>query len=265
MSPSLGLDHVYLRVHDPDAVLALFHLQLGLPVSWPLRDEPFARYAWVNAGNVQIELWQARSDSDLPPATALPLVAGLALWPSEVHASRDALALQGVRCKEPRAWRTEGAGGDELNFTNCLVLDATGPACQVFFCEWHPDAPIAPWPKGETTPCRRERLAKELAGADNGGVGIEGLCAIHMQTPDVARSARVWNAITGAVGIAAPGVALVLTPGHELEVTALVMRVRDLPAARARLEQQRLRTEHSDGVLWLDEKQAFGLRIGLAG
>lgn len=263
MSPSLGLDHVYVRVHDLDAVLALFHHQLGLPVSWPVRDEPFARYAWVNAGNVQLELWQARSNADLPPTTALPVIAGLALWPSDVHASRAALELQGVRCKEPRAWRTPGAEGDELNFTNCLVLDATGPACQVFFCQWDPGAPIAPWPKAETTATRRERLANELAHGGMCAVGIQGLCAIHMRTPDVARSAGVWGAIAGAPGIAAQDVALVLEPGNELRVTALVLRVRDLPAAQARLDQLRLRTEQRNGVLWLDREQTFGLRIGL--
>ena len=263
MVPSLGLDHIYLRVHDLDAVLALFQLRLGLPVSWPVRDEPFARYAWVNGGNVQIEIWQARSNEDLPPGTRLPLAAGLALWPADVHESRRALEVKGVSCKESRPWRTLGAGGDELNFTNCLVLDATGPVCQVFFCEWGPNAPIAPWPKGETTAQRRQRLAKELTQTAGNTIGIETLCAIHLQTPDPADSVRVWNAITGVSGTVAPGVALVLETGRELQVTALVFGVRDIHAASGALEQLALRSERHGDALWLDQEQTFGMRIGL--
>ena len=97
---------MYLRVHDLDALLELFQLKLGLPLTWPAREESFARYVWVNAGNVQLELWQARSDDDLPFGTLLPFVAGLGLCPGEVQASRAQLVLAGVTCKEPKAWCT---------------------------------------------------------------------------------------------------------------------------------------------------------------
>ena len=42
----------------------------------------------------------------------------------------------------------DAVGTLALNFTNCLVIDASSPVGQVFFCEWHPRAPIAPWPRG---------------------------------------------------------------------------------------------------------------------
>lgn len=265
MTPSLGLDHVYLRVNDLDVALAFFERLLGLPLTWPVRDEPFARYAWVNAGNVQLELWQARSDHDLPPGTPLPCVAGLALWPEDVHASRKALQAAGIACKEPRAWRTVGSGGEALNFTNCLVLDASAPACQVFFCQWAADAPIAPWPKGESTAHRRDRLARELAEEDGGAIGIVGLRAIHMQSPDPAETARVWSAITGSPGVTAPGVALMLEAGAELRIEALVFGVRNLLQAETVLNRHGISGERRQDVLWLDTDQTLGLRLALAG
>ncbi|WP_259372090.1 VOC family protein [Caldimonas mangrovi] len=264
MPASQGLDHIYLRVDDLDAQLRFFHQQLGLPLSWPARDEAFARYAWVNAGNVQLELWQARSNDDLAPTTVLPCVAGLALWPHDVQASREQLVAAGVACKEPRAWRTPGADGAEaLNFTNCLIADASGPACQVFFCEWGPHAPIVPWPKGQPTAERRQHMAAALAQCGGGAVGLVGLRAVHLESPDPDRSARVWHTITGAAESAAPGVALRITRGPELRVAALVFGVRDLARAGAALARLGVGTEHDPGTLWINANTPRGLRLGL--
>lgn len=264
MTPSLGLDHIYLRVNDLDETLAFFQRVLGLPLSWPMREEPFARYAWVNAGNVQLELWQASSNHDLPPGTPLPCVAGLALWPEDVYASQRALQAAGFCCKEPRVWRTVGASGEALNFTNCLVLDASAPVCQVFFCQWALGAPIAPWPKGESNAQRRVRLAIELAEAGRGAIGIVGLREIHMRSPDPCQTSRVWSAITGAPSVAAPGVALVLEAGAELRIEALVFGILNLPQAEAVLHRHGISGEYRKGVLWLATDQTLGLRLALS-
>ena len=264
MPPSLGLDHVYLRVQDLDAHLAFFRDGLGLPLSWPVRDEAFARYAWVNAGNVQLELWQARSNDDLPSDTALPCVAGVALWPQDVPQARRTLEGLGVACKEPKTWRTPATGGVLAdNFTNCLVTDASSPACQVFFCQWSSYAPIAPWPKGESTASRRERCAAELA-ASGGAVGVVGLHTIHMESIDPDATARVWTCLTGEHRRAAPGIALSISRGPETRIAALVFRVRDLPAAASALKEQGTRTRREAAALWIDEGATSGLRIGLS-
>ena len=264
MSASQGLDHIYLRVDDLDALLGLLHRQLNLPLSWPTRDEAFARYAWVNAGNVHLELWQARSNHDLPPGTPLPCIAGLALWPHDVHTSRDQLVAAGVACKEPRIWRTIGPDGAEArNFTNCLITDASGPACQVFFCEWDPYAPIAPWPKGESTAERRRHMAAALAQCKGGVIGFVGLREVHLESPDPAQSAHVWRAITGSAESAAPEVALLIERGSELRVTALVFGVRNLGEADVALVSLGVRTNRNRDVLWMDESCTWGLRLGL--
>ncbi|HEY8361022.1 MAG TPA: VOC family protein [Ramlibacter sp.] len=266
MPASLGLDHVYLRVADLDVQLGLFHEVLGLPLSWPVRAEPFARYAWVNAGNVQLELWQAQSDDDLPRGTTLPCIAGLALWPQDVHESRDSLARAGIACKEPRTWSTAAGDGHlAANFTNCLVTGASSPACQVFFCQWDSHAPITPWPRGESAADRRERLAAALAEAGGGTVGLTGLRAIHMESPDPADTARVWMALTGEPDAAAPGVALQLSNAAQTRIVALVFGVRHLPHAETSLRSRGLETAREEGVLWIDPAAASGLRIGFVG
>lgn len=264
MYPSLGLDHVYLRVQHLNPLLAFFQDCLGLPLSWPVRDEAFARYAWVNAGNVQLELWQARSNEDLPFETKLPCIAGIALWPLNVHQARQSLEGLGVACKDPKTLRTISQDGELAdNFTNCLVTDASSPACQVFFCQWNPHAPITPWPKGESTASRRERFAKELA-ATGGTIGVLGLQMIHMQAIDPDATARVWVCLTGEHGYVAPDIALSISKGSKIRITALVFCVCDLSAAASALKSQGTSTIVDGNILWIDERSTHGLRVGLS-
>lgn len=264
MPPSLGLDHIDLRVRDLDAVATFFTGTLGLPVSWPVRDEAFARYAWVNAGNVQLELWQARSNNDLPTETMLPCIAGLALWPQDIDQARLQLDAMGIACKEPRVWRTPTKDGSlAANFTNCLVHDASSAACQVFFCQWDAHAPLTPWPRGETATSRRARQTRELAEAD-GAIGVVGLHTIHMESSEPDASAHVWRCLTGAHNCAAPDIALSISRGPALRITALVLRVRTLSAAACALTEQGLDIVSDATVLWIDERATQGLRIGLS-
>lgn len=266
VSPSLGIDHIYIRVKNLDDELDLFSGILGLPLSWPVRTETFARYAWVNAGNVQLELWQALSDNDLPQGTKLPCFAGIALWPSDIQNVSQTLEAQGVGCQALKTWQTPGRDGQlENNFTNCLVTDASGPGCQVFFCHWNPQAPISPWPKGESTAERRARFAAELDALSGGLLGIQGLHSIHLETIDTASTANAWACIGGSVGLASPGVGLTLSPGPELRIAALTWRVSDLAYAEFVLEDRGMGTRPDGAILWIDPCSTHGLRLGLIG
>lgn len=264
MIPSLGIDHLYLRVENLDDSLSFFHTSLGLPLSWPVRDEPFARYAWVNAGNVQLELWEARSNHDLPAGMAAPCILGVALWARDLQQSRHGLHQLGVTCKEPKTWRTPAEDGKlAANFTNSLIMDASGDACHVFFCQWDPDAPIAPWPKPEPTAARRERMQAELAAMNGGRLGLIGLHAIHMQALDVVHIRHVWKALTGEVGRAAPNIDLHVVPGPDTRVTGLTLRVRNLETANEALERCGIGVEQAADSAWIDQLSSGGFRIEL--
>jgi hypothetical protein len=229
-----------------------------------VRDEQFASYAWVNAGNTCLELWQARSNDDLPAGTRLPCVAGLGLWAQDLCASREQLQLAGVACKEPKVWRSQGKDGRQLaNFTNCLVIDASGPVCQVFFCEWDPYAPIVPWRHGQSTAQRREQMTADLAACGGGALGLVGLRAISMESPDPAATAKVWAALTDSPSRAAPDVELEVGSSDTLRVAAMIFGVRDLSASRAALQRLDIATRETPGRLWLDADDLSGLRIGL--
>ena len=98
----------------------------------------------------------------------------------------------------------DAVGTLALNFTNCLVIDASSPVGQVFFCEWHLRAPIALWPRGQSTGERRDHMATALAASGGGKFGLVGLLVVKLKSPDPESTERVWTALSGFAGMAAP-------------------------------------------------------------
>ena len=87
MRPWQAIDHLMLRVERAEPLFDWLHLDLNLPITWPLRHADFATYGWIGIGNTQLEVWAAARNDDLPPGCRLPPVSSMSarlarLWVS---------------------------------------------------------------------------------------------------------------------------------------------------------------------------------------
>lgn len=241
-----SIDHVMLRLHAAEPLFSLFSETFGLPVAWPLQRTDFAAYGWVHAGNTDLEFWAAASNGDLPAHAQPPLVHGFALEPaSSLPESLRRATEAGITCKPPRAFEAMTAAGEQVtNFTNSVLLDLSASSCCVFFCEWDRRASIYPWAEAATPVQRRTLHRQALQDSGGGPLGIAGLHAIRMGTPDVQAHRRHWRALTGshhshAIALT-PDISLELVPARHLLIEALSFGVRSLAIARAFLSSRRL-------------------------
>lgn len=247
MPPFRSIDHVMLRLPAAEPLFELFSRTFGLPVAWPLQRTGFATYGWVHVGNTDLEFWAAADNGDLPACARPPLVHGFALEPSGPLPGAMAHAISlGIACKPARPFQSAGHRGEVVtNFTNSVLLDLSAPSCCVFFCEWAPGAPIYPWDDATTPVERRMRHRQVLEASGGGPLGLLGLHAVRMGTPDLAAHRRHWQALSGSSpgghSIAlTPEVSLELVPGEHLRIELLSFRVRSLAVARTFLAHHQL-------------------------
>ena len=248
-----SVDHVVVRLLAAEPLYALFTETFGLPVAWPLQRTDFATYGWVHIGNTDLELWASHSNSDLPAYALPPLIHGFALEPAlSLAESLARVEEAGIACKPPRAFQTQNAQGETVaNFTNSVLLDVSASSCCIFFCEWNPRSTIYPWPEAATPAQRRAQHRQDLENRNGGPLGITGLTAIRMATPDKHLHQRLWCALSGSQpsqSIAlAQDISLDLVPGEHLRVESLTLGVRSLRVARAFLaDHQLLQTDAGD-------------------
>lgn len=270
---SAAIDHVVVRAREVPALLDLFAGGLGLPVVWPLQVESFATYAWVSLGNTCLELWASTDNNDLPAGTPMPMFHQVALEPVHLGHALEQLQRDGVSCKAPRAYCTADAAGEpQVNFTNAVVLDLSGPACCVFFCDWGLQAPIVPWPRGLDAAARRRDRAQAFEQCGGGRLGLTGLHEITLGVPDLAAAHRHWQAITGSgegplrvgtgpAGQPGPPVALRLVQAEGFSIEGLTLATRDLAHARHALAAAGLLQAQDGGRPMLSLAATGGLRI----
>ena len=250
-----SIDHVMLRLHAAEPLFQLFSETFGLPVAWPLQRTDFATYGWVHLGNTDLELWAATANGDLPDHAQPPLIHGFALEPASPLAESLAHAMEaGITCKPPRAFQSENSRGERVtNFTNSVLLELSAPSCCVFFCEWDRRAALYPWPETATPVERRAQHRQALQDSGGGPLGITGLHALRMGTPDVQTHQRHWRALTGSQPghpiAVTPDVCLELVPGEHLLIESLSLSVRSLSIARAFLSSRHLLQADSSDVL----------------
>jgi len=234
-----SIDHLMLRLHAAEPLFELFSETFGLPVAWPLQRADFATYGWVHLGNTDLELWAAATNGDLPEHAQPPLIHGFALEPAAPLAeSLEQAAEAGITCKPPRAFQSQNSRGELVtNFTNAGLIDLSAPSCCVFFCEWDQRAAIYPWPEAATPVQRRAQHRQALQDCGGGPLGITGLHAIRVGSPNVEAHQRHWRALTGSQQggpIALTwDVCLELVPAEHLMIASLSLSVRSLSAARA--------------------------------
>ena len=241
-----SIDHVMLRLHAAEPLFQLFSETFGLPVAWPLQRTDFATYGWVHLGNTDLELWAATANGDLPDHAQPPLIHGFALEPASPLAESLEHAMEaGITCKPPRAFQSENSRGERVtNFTNSVLLELSAPSCCVFFCEWDRRAALYPWPETATPVERRAQHRQALQDSGGGPLGITGLHALRMGTPDVQTHQHRWRTLTGSQPghpiAVTPDVCLELVPGEHLLIESLSLSVRSLSIARAFLSSRHL-------------------------
>jgi hypothetical protein len=266
MPPYRSIDHIMLRLPAAEHCFDLFSRVFELPVAWPLQRTAFATYGWVHAGNTDLEFWAAASNSDLPAWAPAPLVHGFALEPALPlpQAMRQAESL-GTRCKEARTFQsTDDHGKVVTNFSNSVLLDLSSASCCVFFCEWDLQAAIYPWDEAATPTQQRAGLQRALHDQGGGPLGLLGLHAVRMGTPDLQAHQQRWQALTGSPAgqpiALAPGIWLQLHAAEHLRIESLAFSVRSLATARTFLAARQLLQADSGDALWL---ACEGLKICL--
>lgn len=215
--------------------MEIFVKTFGLPVSWPLQSNDFASCGWVTLGNTNLEFWAASNNSDLPSEDVLPLFHGLALEPLNLAESIHVLGERGIRCKAPRPYVTQTAGGrDVTNFTNSVVMDVSSPLVCIFFCEWGVEGTIFPWKQPLTTVERKLKEQQQLSACDGGKLGITGLVEVEMLCTRIHETKAKWLAMTGrsAMPITQDGVEVSFRAGSVDKINSIVIGVRSLAKAR---------------------------------
>lgn len=260
-----AIDHVVLRLREPEMLLSLFGDVFGWATTWPRQRAAFADFAWVHVGNTHLELWAATDNSDLPDGCTLPIVHGFAIEPRDLEQDIKHLAQAGIACKAPRRFATPGVCGQPVTqFTNAVILDVSAPTCCIFFCEWGLQGTIFPWEPGLSTQDRRMRDRADFDKSGGGALGLVGLSKIsfHYRNPDEAR--KKWRAITGAdnpAPAAIDGVALDISEGLQDAVAGLTFAVRSPEKARRFLSERGLLDASSDDGIRLRPCATGGLAI----
>lgn len=262
-----GIDHVVVRTDDAAALHEMFSVALGLPVTWPLQRASFATFGWIGLGNTNLEIWEAADNADLPADGPFPLIHQIALEPLELSETLDRLTANGLHCKAPRTYVSKEAGGTErLNFTNSVILDLSDSACCVFVCEWGREAAIVPWARGLSTQERRTIERDALTACAGGPLGLVGLHAISVASPDLAGATDTWQRLAGSAGpciAIADGIAVALSEGPRTLIRSLSLAVRDVAAARRfLLGRDLLDADEDDGVV-LSKRATGGLTFRL--
>lgn len=261
-----SIDHVVLRLVTAEPLFKLLSETFQLPVSWPLQRADFATYGWVHVGNTDLELWAASSNIDLPAHAQPPLIHGFALEPApSLPESLAWMEQAGLSVKPPRAFRSQDAGGQIVtNFTNAVVQDLSAASCCIFFCEWDRHATIYPWAETATPVERRARLRNRLEAGNGGPLGITGLHAIRLGTPDVHTHDHQWQTLTGSRAdgpiFLAPNIVLELVPSEHLVIHSISLGVRSLEVAREFLGERDLLRQDDGATLCI---ALDGLRIQL--
>lgn len=260
-----SIDHVILRLHAAEPWFDLLTKTFALPTAWPLQHAEFATYGWVHVGNTDLELWAAASNADLPDHAQPPLFHGFALEPA--LPMPDALAhlvAAGIACKPARAFQTLDIDGNKVtNFTNSVVLGVSSPSCCMFLCEWDAHASIYPWTEADTPVTRRAVLSKALRDSGGGPLGLVGLNAIRIGTPDRDEHLRQWKSLSGSGSHPVqltPEIVLELVPAEHLQVESLGFAVRSLEVARQFLSSRQWLDANSGNMLTISRQ---GLTVQL--
>ena len=262
--PVRRIDHIMIRMEDPDKFYAFVTQTLRLPIAWPLATRGGVTSGAVGVGNTNIEAIQFPGQK---PSHAN--LVGFGFEPSPLAECLDELDRRGITYGEPRPFVVAEQGGSvKTLFTNVTLRqfsDADRPVdatIHIFLSEYS-----ATYVDVEK---RRARLRRELQKAGGGPLGITGVKEVIVGAMDLDGATRLWKKLLGPNPPSAPGLwpvgdgpAIRVVRAKENKLQGLIISVRSLPQAKAFLREKGLLGAVTRKRITIDSSKIQGLNIQL--
>lgn len=262
--PVRRIDHIMIRMENPDKFYAFVTQTLRLPVAWPLATRGGVTSGAVGLGNTNIEAIQFPGQQ---PSHAK--LVGFGFEPSPLAECLDELDRRGITYGEPRPFVvTEQGGSVKTLFTNVTLrqfsdtdrpVDAT---MHIFLSEYS-----AAYVDVEK---RRARLRRELQESGGGPLGITGVKEVIVGTTDLDGATRLWKRLLRPNPASAPGLwtvgdgpAIRVVRAKENRLQGLIISVLSLPQAKAFLRERGLLGPVTRKRVTIDSSKIQGLNIQL--
>lgn len=263
VQPVRRVNHILIRVNDPNNLFSFFAETLHLPVAWPIATYQGFASGGVGAGNVGLEVIRFDDRTFSPPAgPTTALWSGFCLEPYSLAGSLKVLASRGVPYESPEVYSfTEADGSRTVAWTDVALPQFFSGDRGAFLCAYNPGMNI-----------ERMRVAlQDLLRADNGGpLGIEAVKEVVCGTTDFDESAKRWQALLEPIPQRPPGVwqvgdgpAIHLVSSDDDRIQGIVVYVSSLARAKAFLEANHLIGSVSEDEIAIDPHKIQGLNIRL--
>jgi len=256
------VDHIWLRVDDPQYLFSLLTETLQLPVDWPLRSFRGFKSGGGVAGNVALEVLRlGEPKAAAPTENVRARLAGLAFEPSPLPSSVAELTRRGIPYR-PLSPYTGGWFARKTLWTNVVLTDFSSDNAVIFLCEFHSDF---------RDPHRvREKWQRQLRGKHGGVLGVRSVQEIVVGVTDVAAETERWQNLLAPTTPSAPGVwklgdgpAIHLVSHTEKVIRALVLEVISLQKAAVFLQQNGMLGTVAGYEITLEPSKVQGLDIRL--
>lgn len=262
--PVRRIDHIMIRMDDPDKFYAFLTKTLLLPIAWPLATRGGVTSGAVGVGNTNIEAIQFPGQK---PSHAK--LVGFGFEPSPLAECLDELDRRGITYGEPRPFVvTEQDGRVKTLFTNVTLRqfsDADRPVdatIHIFLSEYS-----ATYVDVEK---RRARLRRELQETGGGPLRITGVKEVIVGATDLNAATRLWKKLLEpnrpserTLWPVGDGPAIRVVRATENKLQGLILSVLSLPQAKAFLRERGLLGPVTTKRVTIDSSKIQGLNIQL--
>lgn len=256
------VDHIWLRVNDPQYLFFLLTETLQLPVDFPLRNFRGFKSGGVVAGNVALEVLRLGEPQDPSPTQNVGArLGGFALEPYSLTSSLAELTRRGIPYR-PLSPYTGGWIVRKTLWTNVILTDFSSDNAYIFLCEFHPDF--------RDPPRVREKWQRQLREKHGGVLGVRSVREIVVGVTDLGAETERWQNLLAPTNPSAPGVwklgdgpAIHLVSHTENIIGALVLEVISLKKAEAFLQQNGMLGTVSGRDITLEPSTVQGIEIRL--
>lgn len=262
--PIRRIDHIMIRMDDPNKFYEFLTKTLLLPVAWPLATRGGVTSGAVGVGNTNIEAIQFPGQK---PSHAN--LVGFGFEPSPLAECLMELDRRGITYGEPRPFVvTEQDGRVKTLFTNVTLRqfsDADRPVdakIHIFLSEYS-----ATYVDVEK---RRERLRRELQETGGGPLRITGVKEVIVGATDLNAATGLWKKLLEPNRPSAPtlwpvgdGPAIRVVRATENKLQGLIISVLSLSEAKAFLRERGLLGPVTTKSVTFDSSKIQGLNIKL--